>query len=226
MRDGRIRVLIVGDQEIVIRGVLAMLEDHAGGWELVEGGPATGRAVDVVIFDVLDLAEGPSETLSRLVAHSKGVIALGRDLRPDLAVRAMAQGALATVSLGASGDELWSVVQAVHVGETSGLAPLEDWLGQGAGLTQRESDVLALITRGLTNVEIASRLFLSINSVKTYIRAAYAKIGATRRSQAVAWALEHGFPADEEACRASELLEPERRPSSLSPGLPVGGARG
>jgi len=60
-------------------------------------------------------------------------------------------------------------------------------------LTPREVEVLALITQGMSNKEIAERLYLSINSVKTYIRSAYAKIGASSRARAVAWCLLHGF---------------------------------
>jgi two-component system, NarL family, response regulator LiaR len=69
-------------------------------------------------------------------------------------------------------------------------------------LSTRESQILALIVRGLSNQEIAETAFLSINSVKTYIRTAYRKMGVTRRSQAVVWAMQHGFepgsPAPEE----------------------------
>jgi NarL family two-component system response regulator LiaR len=54
------------------------------------------------------------------------------------------------------------------------------------GLSPREVDVLHLIACGLSNQEIADSLYLSINSVKTYIRTAYRKIDVTRRSQAVA----------------------------------------
>ena len=61
------------------------------------------------------------------------------------------------------------------------------------GLSQRESEVLVLIGRGLSNQEIADRIYVSVNSVKTYIRQIYAKTGATRRTQAVAWAHEHGW---------------------------------
>ena len=61
------------------------------------------------------------------------------------------------------------------------------------GLSQRESEVLVLIGRGLSNQEIAEQLYVSVNSVKTYIRQVYAKTGATRRTQAVAWAHEHGW---------------------------------
>ena len=74
-------------------------------------------------------------------------------------------------------------------------------LGSEVGLTPREVEVLSLIAQGMSNLEIAEGLYLSINSVKTYIRSAYAKIGATSRSRAVAWCLQHGFspPAEREA---------------------------
>jgi len=60
-------------------------------------------------------------------------------------------------------------------------------------LSARETQILELIVRGLSNQEIADASYLSINSVKTYIRTAYRKMGVTRRSQAVVWALQHGF---------------------------------
>ena len=53
--------------------------------------------------------------------------------------------------------------------------------------------MLDLICRGMSNLEIADQLFVSVNSVKTYVRQIYQKIGVTRRAQAVAWGLEHGF---------------------------------
>ena len=56
--------------------------------------------------------------------------------------------------------------------------------------------MLALITQGLSNQEIAERSYLAINSVKTYIRTAYRKIDVTRRAQAVAWGMRHGFEPD------------------------------
>ena len=68
-----------------------------------------------------------------------------------------------------------------------------DWPGRAEGLSARESEVVALITRGWTNDEIATGNFLSINSVKSYIRSAYRKIGVERRSQAVRWGMEHGM---------------------------------
>ncbi len=64
------------------------------------------------------------------------------------------------------------------------------------GLTAREAEIIALITQGLSNQEIAERSYLSINSVKTYIRTAYRKIGVERRAQAVLWGIKHGFEPD------------------------------
>lgn len=66
-------------------------------------------------------------------------------------------------------------------------------LQQAYALTQREVDVLHLVACGLSNQEIAGSLYLSINSVKTYIRSAYRKIDVTRRSQAVAWSVHRGL---------------------------------
>ena len=57
--------------------------------------------------------------------------------------------------------------------------------------------MLALVTQGLSNQEIAETLYLSINSVKTYIRSTYRKMGVATGPQAVLWAIQHGFPAPE-----------------------------
>jgi len=56
-------------------------------------------------------------------------------------------------------------------------------------LSKREREVITLISQGCTNQEIAETLYLSVNSVKTYIRTAYRRIDVTRRSQAVIWGI-------------------------------------
>ena len=53
-----------------------------------------------------------------------------------------------------------------------------------------------MITQGLGNGEIADRMFTSINTVKTYIRTAYRKIGVNSRTRAVLWGVDHGFRPD------------------------------
>jgi DNA-binding NarL/FixJ family response regulator len=61
------------------------------------------------------------------------------------------------------------------------------------GLTQREVEILGLIARGLTNPEIAERLFLSNHTVKTHINRIFAKTGSRDRVAAIAYAQRHGI---------------------------------
>lgn len=62
-----------------------------------------------------------------------------------------------------------------------------------ADLSPREVDVMRLVTNCYSNQEISETLYLSLNSVKTYIRGAYRKIGAPTRSHAVVWGVQHGL---------------------------------
>ncbi len=59
------------------------------------------------------------------------------------------------------------------------------------GLTQREAEILALIANGLTNTEIAARLFLSNHTVKTHISRIFAKTGSRDRAAAIGYAHRH-----------------------------------
>jgi DNA-binding NarL/FixJ family response regulator len=98
----------------------------------------------------------------------------------------LANGVAAWVPLQSAVEEIVAMVEAAAAGtppDTDGVA----------GLSAREVQVLALIAEGLTNQEIADRVFVSINSVKTYIRSAYRKIGVNSRSQAAVWAMQHGI---------------------------------
>ncbi len=65
-------------------------------------------------------------------------------------------------------------------------------------LTERERDVLELVTNGYSNAEISELLYVSINSVKTYIRSSYRKIGARTRPHAIIWGVRHGLLVDVE----------------------------
>jgi DNA-binding CsgD family transcriptional regulator len=70
---------------------------------------------------------------------------------------------------------------------------MPQWPGQEHGLSAREAEMLTFLARGYTNKEIGERSYLSVNTVKTYLRTGYAKIGANSRSQAVAWAIRNGL---------------------------------
>ena len=91
-------------------------------------------------------------------------------------------------------------MEAVHAGEVVvSESPLRtrtmsslDWPGQREGLTDRESEILALITQGKSNAEVATLTYLSPNTIKSYIRTLYRKIGVTSRTQAVLWGVGTG----------------------------------
>ncbi|WP_166139190.1 helix-turn-helix transcriptional regulator [Nocardioides ochotonae] len=78
-------------------------------------------------------------------------------------------------------------------------------------LSEREAEILGLVAQGLSNPEIGEVLYLSVNTVKTYLRTAYRKIGLRTRAQAVTWALCHGFGA------LQDLAAGAGRPSARGP---------
>lgn len=201
------RVAVISPTEVITAGLTGMLGDHPDKVSVVSlhTGP-DAMDPDVVLYDVSGLHEGDGADLERLITDSTAaVLAVGQDLRPDLGSRALAMGADGFFSVGVDGRELLAAVESAMTGWVPGDAgdnpvvgsstaeAAEHRLGHEAGLTPREVDVLTMITQGLTNQEIALRSYLSINSVKTYIRSAYRRIGVSSRSQAVVWCLQHGF---------------------------------
>ena len=100
--------------------------------------------------------------------------------------------------------DLVAALEAVHAGETvisdpparATRAPGLDWPGRREGLTDREAEILALITQGKSNAEVAALTYLSPNTIKSYIRTIYRKINVASRTQAVLWGVNHGFTPD------------------------------
>jgi two-component system, NarL family, response regulator LiaR len=205
---GPIRIAIVNDYEIVVAGVAAMLAPHHAQVSIVEldSGLPVLSEVDLILYDTFGQVQGDAVDLEDLLHGSDAkVVIFSWNLQADLVEKAIERGASGYFSKGMSADAIVAAIEAVHAGET--VVPREsaesvdrgasgEWPGREAGLTAREAEVLALITQGLSNLEIAKQTYLSINSVKTYIRTAYRKIGVSRRSQAVAWGMRHGFEPD------------------------------
>ena len=202
-----IRVAIVNDYEMVVAGVAAMLAPHHERVHIVEldSGLPVISDVDVILYDTFGQIQGDGVDLEDLVHGTDArVVIFSWNLQPELVEKAIRRGASGYLSKGLSAGDIVEAIEAVHRGET--VVPREsaasvdraagEWPGREFGLTAREAEVLALITQGLSNQEIADRSYLSINSVKTYIRTAYRKIEVTRRSQAVAWGMRHGFEPD------------------------------
>jgi len=106
------RVGIVGHQEVLAKGLFAMLAEHPQRVEITEV-----RAADVILYDVLGVHRTRGEDLARLAGESAAVIlAVSRDLRPDLRARALAAGAHGWISMSVRSDELVAAVEAAAAG--------------------------------------------------------------------------------------------------------------
>jgi len=207
---GPISAAIVSAHDIVHTGLEGMFATRPGAIEVVplDLGAPDDQLPDVILYDVFGLHEGDGDDLDRYVKDTdSAVVAMARDLRPDLAARAVAKGVDACVSMATDVDEILEVIRSAVAGDgqpdASGPGAEHGAayavLGEEVGLTPRGTEILRLLTLGLSNQQIADECFLSINSVKSYIRSAYRRIGVTSRSQAVVWCLQHGFepPQDE-----------------------------
>jgi DNA-binding NarL/FixJ family response regulator len=195
----RTKVAVLSPQAVVVAGITAVLGRHPARIQLVRSEP------DVVLYDVLGLADGDGAEFSHLVNETAAVVlAIGRDLRPDLLNQALAQGADGCFSVNTDEAALLAILEAARTTGSSATTrgPIicacpsvrrAQRLGVSVGLSAREAAILTLIAQGLSNAEIADHEFLSINTVKTYIRSAYGKVGVQTRSQAVLWVLQHGY---------------------------------
>lgn len=193
MRDAPIRLAIVSRQEVVARGLTAMLADYPDR-VIVTALPSVwtkAAGVEVILYDTLGLHANDGAELEHLTRETEAkILVFSRDMRPDLRARALAFG-LPWVSMSIRAQELVEAIELVAAGEP--LPEQTERVADGAGLSPREIEALALIAQGLANKEIADKLFLTTNTLKSHIRQAYRKIGVSSRAQAVAWAIQHGF---------------------------------
>lgn len=215
-RPRPLTVSVLGDWELVNRGLSQMLAPYAAQVRMLDaadGVPAgsTGQDAhdagppDIILFDcyaggvhggVLEARPAPTATeVSTVVAYTW-------ETRFDLVEAALHHGYQAVLAKSLSGPCLVEALERIGRGErvvevpgAQGVAKSLHvrWSRDDAGLTPREADVLDLIAAGQTNAEIAATLHVSINSVKSYVRSAYRKIGATSRSRAVLWGIAQGL---------------------------------
>lgn len=197
-------IAVINDYEVVVRGVLSLLEpfkQQVAVLELDVDLPVSVD-VDVALYDAFSMTGTHSRSLDEIVAspHIGALILYTWNFQDAVVREALSRGVRGVLSKSLSAADLVACITRVHGGEVvvspepSGDSPLVpgDWPGRPHGLTVREAEVVALITQGLSNDEIATRTYLSINSVKSYIRSAYRTMGVTSRSQAVRWGMEHG----------------------------------
>jgi DNA-binding NarL/FixJ family response regulator len=162
--------------------------------------------VDIVLYDSFAQPESDHDDIGVLIDNPRArhVVVYTWNFHPVLIDSALRKGAHGYLSKTLPARDLVTALEAVHAGDIVISEPPRraraanglDWPGRREGLSDREAEILALITQGRSNAEVAVLTFLSPNTVKSYIRMVYRKIDVASRTQAVLWGVDHGFTPD------------------------------
>lgn len=193
--SGAIGVAILNDYELVVRGVAAMLAPFKDRVRVIELGIETGpdAPADVALFDSF---AGRRQTLARAAdvvarGQARHIVLYTWDAAPEFVRAAQQIGVAGVVLKTRSAEALVDAIERVASGEQVGFDLPRRRAHRAVELSDREAEVLALIARGLTNGQIAQELYLSIETVKTYVKRLYAKLGVHNRAQAAVAASNH-----------------------------------
>jgi DNA-binding NarL/FixJ family response regulator len=201
-------VALVNDYDVVVIGVAHMLDPYRERVVIAEldAGRPVVDDVDVVLYDTFAQEESDEAEIEELVdnEHAAKVAVYTWNFHEALVREAQRLGARGYLSKALPARDLVTAIEAVHAGEVvvsdpprrSRAASGLDWPGRAEGLSDREAEILALITQGKSNADITTLTYLSPNTVKSYIRNLYRKIGVASRTQAMLWGLRHGFEPD------------------------------
>lgn len=211
------RLLVVDDHRVVIEGLVSMLASQSARVTIVgsttDGDEALTLATtlepDVILLDVRLQGVSGLDLCEQLVARHPSLKVVFFTVYDDeqylfQALRVGAAGFLLKTTTGPElvdhlarvieGDVAIDPTLAGRVAMTAArLASGEFWPGARLGLTQRESEVLELLVRGLSNRAIGLKLSVGDDTVKTHARNLYRKLGVADRAQAIATALREGI---------------------------------
>jgi len=203
-----IRVLIVDDHAMVRKGLISFLKNKPE-LELV-GEARDGREAieyceqlqpDVILMDLLMPELGgvaATHTIHQRWPRVQ-VIALTSFQEKALVQDALQAGAIGYLLKNVTGDELAEAIRQAHGGRPT-LAPEavqalvqppSEAETMAADLTRREQEVLALLVKGMSNPEIAERLFISRATVKVHISSILSKLEVASRAEAIALAIQN-----------------------------------
>lgn len=196
-----VRVAAANDYELVVAGLARMLEqfpDQVVVADTLVIGEPVEVPVDVALYDTYGRTGMSASALRTLVAMDNvaAVAVFSLDLTPDFIAEGRLAGAAGFISKALPAQQVVDALVRVAAGEQVIAMPTPpetdatddiDWPGKDAGLTERESEVLVLVSEGLSNREIGAALYLGYETVKSYLRDVYAKIGVRNRVEAANW---------------------------------------
>ena len=203
------RIVLADDHELVLEGLRSLLESEAD-MEVLATATAAEQLVDVVRrhrpdLVVLDLemgeAGGGLSCLERIKGEHPGLRVLVLTAYSDgESMRAALEGGADGYALKTEPpQQTVASIRQVHRGHLVFPLAARRWLLRGPtgaeapGLTDREREILALVSEGLTNAQIAARLRVSDNTVKFHLQNVYLKLKLNNRTEAAAYYLrEHG----------------------------------
>jgi len=209
MQPRQIRVMLVDDHAMVRSGLAAFLSVYDD--LVLVGQAANGKEAvqlcaqlqpDVVLMDLImpDMDGATATQFIRKANPHIQVIALTSFREDNLVQGVLKAGAIGYLLKNVSADALATAIRQAAAGRPT-LAPeaaqvLMDAAKMGTAiagsdLTERERDVLKLMVEGLTNNQIAERLVVSRSTVKFHVSSILSKIGASSRTEAVAYALQN-----------------------------------
>lgn len=218
------RVLIADDQRVVREGLATIVAGFSGaevvglaadGVEAVE--LVSACEPDMVLMDLrMPRMDGVAATREIRARHSSiPVVVLTTYADDDSVLAALSAGAAGYLTKDASRDNIRRALEAAVAGQTVLDPAVQASLLKAAqqtparpttlpdGLTDREAEVLTLIAAGLSNTEIADRLFVAEATVKTHVNRIFAKTGSRDRSQAAVYAHRHGLAGADDVGRPS-----------------------
>ena len=210
MAEGGIRILVADDHPMLREGLVAVLStqpdfdiigEAADGAEVVRLAEALRPHVILLDLEMPDVdGVAALEGLRAAVSEARAIVFTAYDTDERI-LRSLRAGARGYLLKGASRQEIFAAVRSVHAGgsllEPGVTTRLLDHVREGGEqtepLTPRELEVLALISEGLHNSEIAGRLFVTERTVKFHVSSILAKLGADNRTEAVALAARRGL---------------------------------
>jgi DNA-binding NarL/FixJ family response regulator len=201
----RIQIMVVDDHPVVRAGLAAILSTEVD-MEVVAEARDGAEAVelfrahqpDVVLLDLrMPVMDGVSATraLMKESPYASIIVLTSYDGDENI-YRALEAGARGYAFKDSVRTELLGMVRAVHKGRRSIPAPVAARLAEHMPripLTEREVEVLRFTAQGLSNAEVADRIYRTEATVKVHLRNIYAKLNVTDRTAAVMTAIRRGF---------------------------------